>query len=187
MLGSRRSFLVPLADFRPMIRWLIVRPYPPRGFSVSSGVSSVTSPSYTSFVSRTRRPIDALESIGLFASRWHRSRTDCPPEVLHECLCFLDLSRVDLTTNDRTEGDFGSQLLRHGEGQSSLSSSGSTSQEDSPTGHLLRLDQVNNDTACLLCQSFGLVQGSWAWKTRVLGGNVVAYLTGSCLSNETIS
>ena len=105
----------------------------------------------------TRRPIDALEPIETFASRLYGSRTNCPPEVLHECLCFLDLSRVDLTTNDRTEGDFGSQLLRHGEGQSSLSSSGSTGQEDGTTGHLLRLDQINNNTACLSCQASGLV------------------------------
>jgi hypothetical protein len=46
--------LEPLADFNPMIRWLIVRPYPPSGFSASSGVSSVTSPPEGACHSRRR-------------------------------------------------------------------------------------------------------------------------------------
>ena len=35
----------------------MVRPYAPKGFSLSSGVNSATSPSYTSFLSCTRRPM----------------------------------------------------------------------------------------------------------------------------------
>uniref|UniRef100_A0A8W7PQA4 Uncharacterized protein n=1 Tax=Anopheles coluzzii TaxID=1518534 RepID=A0A8W7PQA4_ANOCL len=58
MLGSSLSCLVPLAVFSPITTLLIVLPYPPIGFSVSTGVSSVTSPSYTSFVSRMRSPIE---------------------------------------------------------------------------------------------------------------------------------
>lgn len=50
------SCFVPLPVFRPMMTWLIVLPQPPMGFSVSQGVSSVTSPSYTSFVSLIRSP-----------------------------------------------------------------------------------------------------------------------------------
>ncbi len=40
---------------------LPVFPYPPSGFSVSSGVSSMTSPSYTSLFSLIRRPIALLK------------------------------------------------------------------------------------------------------------------------------
>jgi len=55
--GSSFSVLLPFVDLSVMTTWEMDRPYPPSGSSVSSTVSSVTSPSYTSFDSRMRRPM----------------------------------------------------------------------------------------------------------------------------------
>ena len=57
MVGSSFSCFVPLAVFRPMTTCEMTLPYPPPADSVSSGVSSVTSPSYTSLFSLIRNPM----------------------------------------------------------------------------------------------------------------------------------
>jgi len=57
MVGSSLSCLVPLTVFSPITTWDTTLPYPPPALSVSSGVSSVTSPSYTSLFSLMRRPM----------------------------------------------------------------------------------------------------------------------------------
>lgn len=61
MLGSSLNCLVPLTVFNPTITCEMVLPYPLSGFSVSAGVNSVTSPSYTSLVSLIRKPIARLK------------------------------------------------------------------------------------------------------------------------------
>ena len=45
MVGSNFNDFDPFVVFKPIIRCDIVFPYPPCGFSVSTGVNSVTSPS----------------------------------------------------------------------------------------------------------------------------------------------
>lgn len=46
--------------------------------------------------------------------------TNCPPEILHQNFCFLDLRRVDLTANHGAERHFISQLLCYSQCQGSL-------------------------------------------------------------------
>ncbi len=55
-LGSSLSCLVPLAVLSPMTTWLTVLLSPATGFSVFTGESSVTTPSYTYLVSLILRP-----------------------------------------------------------------------------------------------------------------------------------
>src|SRR5215469_12728197 len=99
MLGSSLNFFVPLAAFKVMSRCEMVRPYPPKGFSASSGVSSVTSPSYTSFVSRTRSPATTLVSDSSLNKDEIKRLTNSPPEALHQNLRLLHFLAVHFASH----------------------------------------------------------------------------------------
>jgi hypothetical protein len=76
-------------------------------------------------------------------------RTYRSPEVLHERFGLLDLCRVDLAADDRTEGHFRAQLLADGQCKGGFTRSRSTGKQHSSPRHLLRLDEVDDQTACL--------------------------------------
>jgi hypothetical protein len=76
-------------------------------------------------------------------------RTYCSPEVLHERLGLLDLCRVDLAADNRTEGHLRAQLLADSQCKRGFTRARSAGKQDSSPRHLLRLDEVDDQTACL--------------------------------------
>lgn len=77
------------------------------------------------------------------------AQSNRPPEVLHENLRLLDLGRVDLRPNHRTEWHLLTQLMSDTEGQGSLSRTGASSEEQSLACEALTADEVEYEAAGL--------------------------------------
>src|SRR3954454_6589299 len=106
----------------------MVLPYPPSGFSVSSGVSSVTSPSYTSLVSLMRRPM---------ARRKFSINTSV----------FLISEEYTSLPTMGQKGTLGPSSCEMASAMAGLPGPGPACKEDGATSHFFRLDYVDNDTA----------------------------------------
>lgn len=167
MLGSRRSCLVPFAVLSATTTCEMVLPYPLSGFSVSAGVNSVTSPSYTSLVSLTRRPgrgevTRARKEVSLALQRgegnggWGGRRTDGAAEVLHEDFGLLDLGAEDLAADHGAEGDLVAEFLSEGEGEGRLARARCAGEEERAAREAPRADEFEYETACLCA-----VPGGW--------------------------
>ena len=105
-------------------------PYPPEVLSVSSGVSSVTSPSYTSLFSLMRSPM---------ARRKFSIRISV----------FLTSEEYTSLPDHGAEGYLGSELLRDAERQRGLPRTRRARHEQRAAGHLLSADHVDHHPARL--------------------------------------
>lgn len=72
-----------------------------------------------------------------------------PPEILHERFRLLHLGRVYLAAYDGTERHLGPQFLADRERKCRLAGSWSSGEQNSPTGHLLRLHEIDDESASL--------------------------------------
>ena len=77
------------------------------------------------------------------------AHTNCLSESFGENLSLFHLHAIDLGTDHRAEGDFGTELLRDGESQGGFPGPRSTDKEKGMTREFMQLDKVNNDAAGL--------------------------------------
>lgn len=80
--------------------------------------------------------------------RW-RARTNRSSEDFSKNFSLFHLCAVDLRTDHRAKGDFGTELLRDGQGQGGFSGSRGADEKEGTPGEFTRLDKVHDNAAGL--------------------------------------
>jgi hypothetical protein len=75
--------------------------------------------------------------------------TDRPPKVLHQDLCLFHLGAEHFRSDHGAEGHLLAEFLGDGECERRLSGSRSAGEEECAAGEAARLDQLQDETACL--------------------------------------